>query len=219
MAAFDPKQTSGGSAETLFAVLVAKRWAKAACPVGGPHRGGLLIAVSNAKPTRLEIATAIALAVGGIGGMAGSFAPAASVRQALWAIDGVSLICAASLLTVKYLRRGEDILASGFLIFTVGETLVLSGTAAGLTASVPSFAAGISLWAAALVLLGLPRAFPIWGRAAGFIAAVLFAVSAARIFWGEVLLPTAVPLPTLGYPFLVVSLAGWITRQIWPERP
>ncbi|HXQ47041.1 MAG TPA: hypothetical protein VN806_10530 [Caulobacteraceae bacterium] len=174
--------------------------------------------MSKTQPTRLEITTAIALAVGGIGGMAGSFAPVANVRQALWAIDGVSLICATSLLTVKYFRRGEDILAAGFLVFTAGETLVLSGTAAGLTASVPSFAAGISLWAAALVLLGLPRAFPIWGRAAGFIAAVLFAVSAARIFWGEVLLPTAAPLPTLGYPFLVVSLAGWIAQQIRPAR-
>lgn len=174
--------------------------------------------MNRPKPTHLDITTALALAVGGIGGMAGSFAPAAEVRQVLWAVDGVSLICASALLTVKYLRCGEDLLAAGFLVFTAGETLVLSGTAAGLTASVPSFAAGISLWAAALVLLGLPRAFPIWGRLAGFVAALLFAVTAARIFWGEVLLPTTAPLPTLGYPFLVVSLAGWIVRQIRPEK-
>jgi hypothetical protein len=84
---------------------------------------------------------------------------------------------------------------------------------------VPSFAAGISLWAAALVLLGVPRTFPIWGRIAGFIAAVLFVVTAARIFWGEVLLPTAAPLPSLGYPFLVLAFAGWAYRQIRPETP
>ncbi len=174
--------------------------------------------MSRPKPTRLDITTSLALAIGGLGGIAGSFAPAAEIRQALWAVDGVSLICASALLTVKYLRRGEDLLASGFIVFTAGETLVLSGTAAGLTASVPSFAVGISLWAAALVLLGLPREFPIWGRLAGFVAALLFAVTAARIFWGEVLLPTDAPLPTLGYPFLVISFAGWIVRQIRPGK-
>lgn len=175
--------------------------------------------MSRPKATPLDITTALALAIGGAGGMAGSFAPAAEVRQALWAVDGVALICASAFLTVKYLRRGEDLLASGFLVFTAGETLVLSGTAAGLTGSVPSFAAGISLWAAALVIVGLPRAFPIWGRLAGFVAALLFAVTAARIFWGETLLPTAAPLPSLGYPFLVLAFAGWIVRQIRPETP
>lgn len=173
--------------------------------------------MNTPKMTRLDIATSLGLAVGGIGGIAGSVAPAAEVRQVLWAVDGVSLVCAAALLAVKYLRRGQDLLASGFLVFLAGETLVLSGTAAGLAASVPSFAAGISLWAAALVLLGVPRTFPIWGRIAGFIAALLFVVTAARIFWGEVLLPTDAPLPTLGYPFLVLSFAGWITRLIRPE--
>jgi hypothetical protein len=83
---------------------------------------------------------------------------------------------------------------------------------------VPSFAAGISLWSAALVILALPRAFPIWGRFAGLLAALLFAVTAARIMWGEVLLPTAAPLPTLGYPFLVICFAGWILLQFRPEQ-
>jgi hypothetical protein len=169
------------------------------------------------KPTRRDIAAAVLLAIGGVGGMAGSFAPAADIRQALWAVDGVALICASALLAVKYLRRGDDLLAAGFLVFAAGETLVLSENAAGLRASVPSFAAGISLWAAALVLLGIPRAFPVWGRIAGFVAAVLFAVTAARIVWGAILLPTDAPLPTLGYPFLVVAIAGWILRQIRPE--
>lgn len=173
--------------------------------------------MNRPKPARLDITAAVALAVGGIGGMAGSFAPAAEIRQALWAVDGVALICASALLTVKYLRRGDDLLSAGFLVFTAGETLVLSDTAAGLTGSVPSFAAGISLWAAALVILGIPRAFPVWGRVAGLVAAVLFAVTAARIFWGAILLPTDAPLPTLGYPFLVVAFAGWILRQLRPE--
>jgi hypothetical protein len=32
----------------------------------------------------------------------------------------------------------------------------------------------------------------------------------ARIFWGEHVLPTASPLPFFAYPFLVLTIAGWI---------
>jgi hypothetical protein len=43
----------------------------------------------------------------------------------------------------------------------------------------------------------------------GGVAACLFAVTAARIFAGEMLLPTARPLPFFAYPFLVATLLGW----------
>jgi hypothetical protein len=39
--------------------------------------------------------------------------------------------------------------------------------------------------------------------------ATLFAVTAGRIYAGEVLVPTAKPLPFFAYPFLVVTLLGW----------
>jgi hypothetical protein len=38
---------------------------------------------------------------------------------------------------------------------------------------------------------------------------VLFAVTAARLFAGEPLLPTSSPLPFFAYPFLVANLLGW----------
>ena len=41
-------------------------------------------------------------------------------------------------------------------------------------------------------------------------SAVLFAVVAGRIFWGEPLLPTSAPLPFYAYPFLVMTLISWI---------
>jgi hypothetical protein len=41
---------------------------------------------------------------------------------------------------VKFLRKGKDCIVAGFLIFAIGESLLLAGTAAGLAASVPSFA-------------------------------------------------------------------------------
>jgi hypothetical protein len=123
----------------------------------------------------------------------------------------VALIVAAALLTVKYLRSGDDGLAASFLVFLAGEALVLSNTAAGLQASNASFASGIALWAASLVMTSSTKsAFPTWTRLTGVIAAALFAVTATRIFLGETILATAAPLPAAGYPFLVLTFAGWV---------
>src|SRR2546427_2105681 len=62
---------------------------------------------------------------------------------------------------------------------------MLVGTATTLAASVPSFAAGTALWSAALLLTSIPQGFASWTRLAGIIGATLFAVTSARIFWGE----------------------------------
>jgi hypothetical protein len=58
-------------------------------------------------------------------------------------------------------------------------------TAAGLADSVPAFAAGIALWALALLLIGIPRQFAPAVRLLGLVSAILSAVVAARIFGGE----------------------------------
>jgi hypothetical protein len=49
------------------------------------------------------------------------------------------------------------VVAAGFLIFVVGETLVLACAALDLVASAPLFAAGVGLWAATLALVSAPR--------------------------------------------------------------
>ena len=87
---------------------------------------------------------------------------------------------------------------------------MLSGTAAGAAGSVPAFAAGTALWATGLLLVSIPREFPIVVRSIGLIAAVLFIITSARIFLGEQLLPTTSPLPFFAYPFLVLTFIGWI---------
>ena len=46
----------------------------------------------------------------------------------------------------------------------------------------------------------------------------IFAVTAARIFWGEQLLPTSEPLPFFAYPFLVITFVGWILALLGQER-
>ncbi|WP_245279030.1 hypothetical protein [Mesorhizobium loti] len=157
------------------------------------------------------------LAIGGIFGLAGTFVASAPLRESLWAIDGVALVVATALLTMKYQRLGNDCFVAGFLTFLAGETLLLAGNAAGLQASVPSYVGGISLWAAALILISVPSTFALWMRLTALVAAALFLVSVSMVLWGTPLLPTSSPLPAAGYPFLVLTFAGWIWTLVRAE--
>jgi hypothetical protein len=160
---------------------------------------------------------AAGLLVGAAFGLAGTLVTSPELQASLWAIDSVGLVVGTSLLTLKYLRAGLEVVASGFLVFAIGEGLVLSGTAAGPRGSVPAFAAGIALWSAALALISAPPHFQGWLRLLGGVAACLFAITAGRIYAGEVLLPTSSPLPFFAYPFLVVTLLGWAWNLIRRE--
>ena len=171
----------------------------------------------SAIPERaLDMTAAAGLLAGAVFGLAGTLVKSPTVQACLWAIDSVGLVIATSLLAIKYFRVGADIVAGGFLVFAIGEGVLLSGTAAGLSGSAPAFAAGTALWAAALALISAPRLLRPWLRALGAVAACLFAVTSARMFAGETLLPTSSPLPFFAYPFLVATLLGWawtLTRQ------
>lgn len=142
-------------------------------------------------------------------GLAGTLVASPDLQASLWAIDSVALVIATSMLALKYFRAGADIVAAGFLVFAIGEGVLLSGTAAGSTGSIPAFAAGTALWAAALALISGPPGIALWLRLLGGVAAALFAVTAGRIYAGGVLLPTSAPLPFFAYPFLVGTLLGW----------
>lgn len=158
----------------------------------------------------LDVVAAVGLALGGVFGLIGTVVTEQHLRAASWGIDSVGLVVATSLLALRFFRKGNDCVAAGFLVFAIGEGVMLSGTAATLVESVPSFAAGTALWSAALMLTSAPVEFASWIRLAGMIAAILFGVVAARIFGGEQVLPTASPLPFYAYPFLVLTFIGWI---------
>jgi len=157
----------------------------------------------------LDVVAAAGLGLGGVFGIAGTLVTSAPLRQTFWAVDGIGIVVATALLAVRFLRDGNACVAAGFIVFVVGESLLLSGTPAGLVGSVPSFGAGVALWATSLLMTSIPRVFPTWVRLVGSVAALAFVITAARIFWGEQLLPTAAPLPLLGYPLLVLTFAGW----------
>jgi hypothetical protein len=156
----------------------------------------------------------VGLSIGALLGLAGSFIPSSSLRGVVWGLDGIGLVVACSLLTIYYFKRNQDLVAAGFLVFTVGETLILSGSAMTLEASIPSFGAGVGLWSAALILISSQKVFPVIIRVFGFIASALFAIVALQIFFGQQLTPLTNPLPFFAYPFLVFTMLGWVWSLI-----
>ena len=171
----------------------------------------------NDKP--LRVLASIGLAVGGLLGMAGTFAPSAPLRGLAWGMDGVALVMASALLTLRFNRIGQDIVAAGFLVFAVGEGVILSGVAIDLDASVPSFGAGAGLWSMALVLISVPRYFPPVVRLLGLVAAIMFAATAVQIFAGVQILPISSPMPFYAYPVFVATFVGWIWTLLKADAP
>jgi hypothetical protein len=157
----------------------------------------------------LKVIATVGLVLGGVFGIAGTMV-SPPLQAILWAIDGAGLVMATVLLTIKCFRTGNDVVAGGFLVFAIGEGVLLSSAAADPESGIPSFAAGITLWGPALLLVSVPRLFALPVRIIGIVSAILFILTAARIFMGEQLLPTSTPLPADAYPFLVVTFIGWI---------
>jgi hypothetical protein len=149
------------------------------------------------------------LVVGAILGLLGTFAPSDSLRGIAWGLDGIALVVASALLTVLHVRRGNDLLAGGFFVFTIGQGLVVSGAAMDPVASAPSFGAGAGLWAASLTIVSVSQLIPLWIRGTGLIAAGLLGIVAVQVFSGRELTPLSEPLPFFAYPFLVVTMFGW----------
>jgi hypothetical protein len=167
---------------------------------------------------KLKVLASVGLAVGGVLGMAGTFAPSASLRGLSWGIDGTALVMAFAILTLVYYRMGQDLVAAGFLVLAIGEGIILSSAAMDLDASVPSFGAGSGLWAMALALISLPLVFPFPVRTLGLIAASMFASTALQIFSGIPLTPLSSPLPFFAYPFFVATFVGWIWTLLMLEH-
>ena len=166
---------------------------------------------------RLRLVAATGLTVGALLGMAGAFAPTPQLRALAWGIDGTGIIVACALLAVHYLTRGDVQLSAGFLLFMVAETLITSGVAVEPGTFSPVFGPGAGLWAAAIAVISASPALPIFVRAAGAIASVLFAATAIMIFTGGGQSPLSKPLPFYAFPFLALTLLGWAWVQRTPS--
>jgi len=168
-------------------------------------------------PGSINVIAIVGIALGGTSGLVGLMVTQQSVQAILWAIDGAGLVTATALLAVKYIRTGNDVVAGGFLILAIGEGVdLLSGPAAGVAGHIPAFAASTALWGTALLLISIPKLFAMPIRILGVASAILFIITSAKIFWGEQLLPTSLPLPSYAYPALGATFIGWIWT-LWQE--
>jgi hypothetical protein len=158
---------------------------------------------------RNDIIGIVGLTLGATLGVGGTLVPSDSLRQIFWIIDGVGVVVATALLSVRFFRSGDDLAAAGFIVFALGESLLIAGTAAGLDGSVPSYGGGVALWSAGLLMISSSNSLATWVRGVHVVAALLFAIVALRIAAGEHLLPTSSPLPFAAYPFVVLSFIGW----------
>ena len=77
----------------------------------------------------VNLVAAIGLALGGVFGLVGTVVTERNLQAASWGIDGVGLVVAASLLALRFFRKGNDFVAAGFLVFAIGESIMLAGTA------------------------------------------------------------------------------------------
>ena len=166
----------------------------------------------------LRTVAAASLTIGALMGIAGSFVPTAGLRGIAWGIDGTSLVVGSALLAMHHIRRGDELLASAFLVFLAGETLIVSGSAMKLSAGAPLFAAGAGLWSAALALSSASPVIPRFPRLTAVAAAASFAVTALRIFGGGDLNSLSRPLPFFAYPLLAATLIGWALGHVRGEK-
>ena len=166
----------------------------------------------------IRIIASVGLAVGAALGLGGTFASSDSVRGLAWGIDGIGIVTAGALLAIYFARKGDDLLAAGFLVFTIGESLLVGSAAMSLEASAPMFGGGVGLWAVGLVLIGTSKFFPLVVRIIGYLAAILFAMVSVHIFYGDHLTPMSSPLPFFAYPVLVLTMIGWIWTLLRGEE-
>ena len=89
-----------------------------------------------------EIIAAMGLIIGAVLGIAGSFAPSANLRGIAWGIDGTTIIVGCAIMTVRFLRSGDDMLAAGFIVYAIGEGLVQLVCAMAPDSSSPFFCRG-----------------------------------------------------------------------------
>jgi hypothetical protein len=157
----------------------------------------------------MKLVASVGLFTGGVFGMAGSIVPSPSLRALAWVVDGAGLISASAVLTIYYFRKGLDMTAAGFLIFAIGEGLILSSSGMDLNENVASFIAGTSLWAASLFVIGFQKTFSLFTRCTGLLAAVLFLVMVFQFFTEHHLNALTKPLPFYAYPIFVITIFGW----------
>jgi hypothetical protein len=168
--------------------------------------------IDDSMPSRLLIV--VGLAIGAVLGFGGNFLPAGPVQNIVYALSSLGIIMGSALYAAWFARLGKSMVAVGFALLALAESMSLSGLF--LLASAPtfsgasaSFAAGVALYAVALPLASVLPAFPLWTRIVGTLAAIPFAAHALLWLLDRSPAPSG-PLASIGYVLLTVTIVGWI---------
>ena len=168
--------------------------------------------IESSMPYRILIV--VGLAVGAVLGLGGNFIHVGPAQNVVYTISSLGIIMGSALLAAWFARQGRDTVAIGFALLALAEGIILSSLF--LSASTPtdpgayaSFAAGVALYAVALLLVSIPPAFPLWTRIAGALAAVPFAAHALLWLLGRSPASSG-PLASTGYVLLIVAMVGWM---------
>ncbi len=124
-----------------------------------------------------------------------------------------------TLLTLRFYRKGQDLVASGFLVFAVGEGIMLSGGNHG-----PGRKCSV-IWGRDR-LVGSVR----WAHQCSACLPPHCAASRTcrshhvrghgrENFAGVQILSTSSPVPFYPYPFFVATFFGWIGTLLKPDAP
>lgn len=154
--------------------------------------------------------------VGAVLGFGGNFFEQGEAQNVLYGLSGAGLIVASVLLVLEHASTGRRFAAAGFALLALGETRVLNP--ADMPGSEASFAAGVLLYAPALLLIGASTWAPLGARVTGAGAAVAFAAH-SLIYLGGGEIDSTDPLAGIGYTLLTITVVGWILTVLRSQEP
>jgi hypothetical protein len=164
------------------------------------------------KGWRLAIVVGLLVAVGA-GIAAGSFKSLAA-QTVLYAMSSVGWVTATSILAFKHALRSEAIVAAGFLILTVAETLLWVNGYPDSATYEAGFAGGVMFYVPGLLLAAAPTVYPRVIRLLALLAAGAWTMGTARFLLGSEF-AHADPLAIAGYVLISSFFLGvaWATLR------
>ena len=129
------------------------------------------------------------------------------MQDTLHGLSAVTLVLGSILLALEHAAFGHKLAAAGFAMLAFGEARILNPH--GVPGGDASFAAGVLLYAPALLLMATSPWAPRWTRMVGAMAAVPFAAHGLAFFGGAAVESDG-PLPSVGYALLTLTIIGWV---------
>jgi hypothetical protein len=167
-------------------------------------RWGIL---SSAERAIITVGLLLAVVPGFAGGLAGP----GTMQTILYAVSSLGLVSATMVLALRHARIGQShtLVAAGMALLTIAEMLLWAGGRPGDAGYDQTFAGGVMFYVPALLLISVPRAYPLLVRIIGVLASLPWAAFAVRFLTGET--PSyADTLASTGYAFLGLTMIAWV---------